>query len=193
MAYGVILGLGNGMKVVYSGDCRPTVELNDTYDTSHGSSSNSGGSGGGDGGNTGSSGYSDGNRRSKGILLKYAKDCDLLIHEATFDDSMSSDAQTKKHSTVSEAVTVGNILHAKTVLLTHFSQRYPKLMGVTAKSKQNNSNNTNDMNDTALMGQENTIFAFDLLNFKVSKQHSMKNKSSVDNLISTLQLIENNA
>ena len=73
-------------------------------------------------------------------------------------------------------------------------QQYQKLLLlVTAKSKQNNSNNTNDMNDTALMGQENTIFAFDLLNFKVSKQHSMKNKSSVDNLISTLQLIENNA
>lgn len=51
----------------------------------------------------------------------------LLIHEATFDDSMADDAVKKKHSTVGEALEVARQMRAKEVVLTHFSQRYPKL------------------------------------------------------------------
>jgi ribonuclease BN (tRNA processing enzyme) len=50
---------------------------------------------------------------------------DLLIHEATFDDTMISDAITKRHSTVSEALKVAQDISAAACLLTHFSQRYP--------------------------------------------------------------------
>lgn len=51
----------------------------------------------------------------------------VLLHEATFDDVMRSDARAKKHSTTSEAIGVGLAMRARRILLTHFSQRYQKL------------------------------------------------------------------
>ncbi|CAK4722774.1 hypothetical protein LEN26_008584 [Aphanomyces euteiches] len=51
----------------------------------------------------------------------------VLIHEATFEDSMMDDALAKNHSTVGEAMDVGVRMQAMLVLLTHFSQRYPSL------------------------------------------------------------------
>ncbi|KPI44027.1 Ribonuclease Z 1 [Cyphellophora attinorum] len=54
-------------------------------------------------------------------------DSDVLIHEATFDDEMAGDALAKKHSTTSEALAVGIEMRAKNIVLTHFSQRYPKV------------------------------------------------------------------
>jgi len=72
--------------------------------------------------------------------LSYSGDCrpstqfseqavntDLLIHEATFEDGMEDEAVLKKHSTVGEALEIGKNMRAKAVVLTHFSQRYPKL------------------------------------------------------------------
>ena len=53
----------------------------------------------------------------------------LLLHEATFDDDSKGklEAIKKKHSTVKEAMTIALKIHADAVLLTHFSQRYPKI------------------------------------------------------------------
>lgn len=48
----------------------------------------------------------------------------LLVHEATFADWDRAQAEKKKHSTVSEAISVGSRIEASRVLLTHFSQRY---------------------------------------------------------------------
>ena len=58
----------------------------------------------------------------------------LLVHEATFDDSplMRQEAEHKRHSTVHEALAVGEAMHAWRTVLTHFSQRYPKLTDVRA-------------------------------------------------------------
>jgi ribonuclease Z len=56
-----------------------------------------------------------------------ALDADILIHEATFEDGMEEEAVLKKHSTVGEALMVAKRMRAKAVLLTHFSQRYPKM------------------------------------------------------------------
>jgi ribonuclease BN (tRNA processing enzyme) len=72
------------MKIVYSGDCRPSQ-----------------------------------------ALITAGMNCDLLLHEATFNDTMSNDAECKRHCTTSEAVNVGLRMHAKYTVLTHFSQRYP--------------------------------------------------------------------
>lgn len=52
---------------------------------------------------------------------------DILIHEATFEDGMEEEALLKKHCTVGEALSVATRMNAKAVLLTHFSQRYPKM------------------------------------------------------------------
>lgn len=60
-------------------------------------------------------------------LVRAGAGADLLIHEATFDDSKQQDAVLKKHCTTSEALHVGSRMGAKTIVLTHFSQRYPRV------------------------------------------------------------------
>jgi ribonuclease Z len=82
-SYAVVLETANGLKLAYSGDCRPSPSI-----------------------------------------ITAGMNCDLLIHEATFDDAMSSDAIKKFHSTTSEAVGMGLTMKCKHIILTHFSQRY---------------------------------------------------------------------
>ncbi|SCU85441.1 LAME_0D01354g1_1 [Lachancea meyersii CBS 8951] len=62
---------------------------------------------------------------------KFAKsigqNSDLLIHEATLDNELLEDAVKKRHCTINEAIEVSNQMGAHKLILTHFSQRYPKL------------------------------------------------------------------
>lgn len=51
---------------------------------------------------------------------------DLLIHEATLDNELIEDAIKKRHCTINEAIQVSNEMAAEKLILTHFSQRYPK-------------------------------------------------------------------
>lgn len=60
-------------------------------------------------------------------LAVHGNGADLLIHEATFEDDLSKEAIDKNHSTVSEAISIAQQMGAKSVILTHFSQRYPKI------------------------------------------------------------------
>lgn len=68
------------------------------------------------------------------------KGCDVLIHEATFENtdwylltsfanlsSFRERAIKKAHSTTSEALHVAFLMQAKRLILTHFSQRFPKI------------------------------------------------------------------
>ncbi|KAL6268468.1 hypothetical protein P5V15_001601 [Pogonomyrmex californicus] len=57
-------------------------------------------------------------------LVKLGQDCDLLIHEATMEDDLIKEAKLKLHSTVSQAIRIGEQMRSKFTLLTHFSQRY---------------------------------------------------------------------
>ena len=83
--------------------------------------------------------------------------CRLLVHEATFDDSeaMAREAQMKRHSTIGEALGVGAAMGAWRVLLTHFSQRYPKLA---------------DVRSSAL---EHATIAFDMMSVPFPLLHAM--------------------
>jgi len=74
----------------------------------------------------GSLAYSGDCRPSKNFS-RIAYNADLLIHEATFADGMEADALVKRHCTVGEALHVAKEMNAKTTILTHFSQRYPKI------------------------------------------------------------------
>jgi ribonuclease Z len=47
--------------------------------------------------------------------------------QATFEDGMVEEAIARNHSTTMEAVEVGNSAGAYRIILTHFSQRYPKI------------------------------------------------------------------
>ncbi|CAI9114176.1 OLC1v1014835C1 [Oldenlandia corymbosa var. corymbosa] len=60
-------------------------------------------------------------------LVKAANGATILIHEATFEDGMLEEAVARNHSTTGEAVQVGDSAGAYRIILTHFSQRYPKI------------------------------------------------------------------
>ena len=85
--------------------------------------------------------YSGDCRPSKS-MISAGYQCDILIHEATFDDTLGGDAVAKKHCTTSEAVSVGVQMAAKHIILTHFSQRYSLMMN------SNNIDNKNIPNKT---------------------------------------------
>ncbi|KAG9246398.1 hypothetical protein BJ878DRAFT_417060 [Calycina marina] len=68
-----------------------------------------------------------GDCRPSDYFARIGEDATLLIHEATFDDELRTDALAKNHSTTSEAMTVGLNMNARRILLTHFSQRYQKI------------------------------------------------------------------
>jgi ribonuclease Z len=60
-------------------------------------------------------------------LLNLANGCCILIHEATMEDDLEHDALIKRHSTISQAIEIGEKAKVDFTLLTHFSQRYSKL------------------------------------------------------------------
>ncbi|NP_001312412.1 zinc phosphodiesterase ELAC protein 2-like isoform X2 [Nicotiana tabacum] len=60
----------------------------------------------------------------------------ILIHEATFEDGLLEEAITRNHSTIKEAIEVGRSAGAYRIILTHFSQRYPKVPALDEVSMQ---------------------------------------------------------
>ncbi|KAI9337231.1 beta-lactamase-like protein [Obelidium mucronatum] len=88
----VLTHASSGIKVAFSGDCRPSPQF-----------------------------------------VQAGKDSDLVIHEATLADEMKKEAVEKNHCTTNEAIQIGKSMNAKNLLLTHFSQRYPKLPVVDMK------------------------------------------------------------
>lgn len=60
-------------------------------------------------------------------LVEASKGATVLIHEATFEDALVDEAIARNHSTTGEAIEVGNTAGAYRIILTHFSQRYPKI------------------------------------------------------------------
>ncbi|KAK0737117.1 hypothetical protein B0T21DRAFT_364483 [Apiosordaria backusii] len=117
----------SGLKIAYSGDCRP----------------------------------------SKGFAA-LGKGAHLLLHECTFEDDLYGDAIAKKHSTISEALAVGRDMGARRILLTHFSQRYPKLpapIGVESGSSEPSANDDKpeDKKDTSV------LYAFDHMHVKLGE------------------------
>jgi len=81
---------------------------------------------------------------------------DLLIHEATFEDGMEEEAVMKRHSTVGEAMDIARRMNAKALMLTHFSQRYPKIPPLK-RSIQNGECSTSEDDDFPI------AFAFDFM------------------------------
>ncbi|KAL7415067.1 hypothetical protein BDY24DRAFT_433932 [Mrakia frigida] len=115
--YAVIIEHQDGWKLVYSGDTKPSE-----------------------------------------ALIEAGQDATILIHEATIGDDTPEEissvhemrkfasendlpvpeakllvelAAAKGHSTFAQAISVGRRMHAQNLLLTHFSQRYPKAVSIT--------------------------------------------------------------
>lgn len=108
----------------------------------------------------GSLAYSGDCRPSKNFS-EVAYNADVLIHEATFADGMEADALVKRHCTAGEALQVAKNMNAKTTILTHFSQRYPKIPLDQTKDKENSDNmdTTTDSSEPDMK----VIHAFDFM------------------------------
>lgn len=65
---------------------------------------------------------------------------DLLIHEATHENELEQTAALKGHSTIGGALEIAKLMNAKNTVLTHISQRYPKLptIGTAGATIDNN-------------------------------------------------------
>jgi ribonuclease Z len=57
-------------------------------------------------------------------FIRFATDADLVIHDATFDDTLVEKAETDGHSTPSQAAMQAKNAKAKKLVLTHISARY---------------------------------------------------------------------
>lgn len=68
--------------------------------------------------------YTGDTRPFKGFA-KFAADADLIVHEATFDDTLGEKAELDGHSTPSQAGQQARKAKAKKLVLTHISARYP--------------------------------------------------------------------
>lgn len=103
-----------------------------------------------------------GDCRPSDRLCEAGEGADLLIHEATFEIGMEEEASLKKHCTVGEALDVAKKMEAKAILLTHFSQRYPRIPPLPEQFEssgpqvQETSESFND-------GDLKVIFAFDFM------------------------------
>ncbi|KAK0552831.1 hypothetical protein OC846_001402 [Tilletia horrida] len=66
-------------------------------------------------------------------LVRASRGVTVMIHEATIQDGREKMADLKGHSTFAQAIDVGRRAGAACTLLTHFSQRYPKLPRLTRR------------------------------------------------------------
>jgi len=57
-------------------------------------------------------------------VVELAKDCDVLIHDATFDSSLEEKANEFSHSSSGQAAMVAKEANAKVLFMTHISSRY---------------------------------------------------------------------
>ncbi|KAL2123423.1 hypothetical protein VTJ04DRAFT_3878 [Mycothermus thermophilus] len=121
---GVLTFPDTGLKIAYSGDCRPSTNF-----------------------------------------AQLGKGAHLLIHECTFEDELAGDALAKKHSTLSEALDVGRHMRARRILLTHFSQRYPKLPMVDERKLKGSGDDTGE----GEVKDVDVLFGFDLMRVKLGE------------------------
>jgi ribonuclease Z len=77
-----------------------------------------------------------GDCRPSDKLAEKAKGAFLMVHEATFEDGLTKEATDKAHCTMAEAIDVGRQAKARHLLLTHFSQRYPKMAVLSTSSEE---------------------------------------------------------
>jgi len=118
-----------------------------------------------------------GDCRPSHLLADVGRNSDLLIHEATFLDEMKEEAALKRHSTVGEALDVGLRMMSKAVVLTHFSQRYPKIPPLSSSTivneekagiqSEENGENTSGKCPSTSVGFP-VVFAFDFMRLKPS-------------------------
>jgi ribonuclease Z len=69
-------------------------------------------------------------------FAKFAENADLIIHDCTFDDSLTEKAAVDGHSTPSQAAAQAKAANAKRLVLTHISARYPDATPLLEQAKK---------------------------------------------------------
>jgi ribonuclease Z len=67
---------------------------------------------------------------------KFAEGADLVIHDCTFDNSLTKKADTDGHSTPSQAASQARAANAKKLVLSHISARYPDASLLLEQAKE---------------------------------------------------------
>lgn len=105
---------------------------------------------------------------------------DLLIHEATLENQLMEDAIKKRHCTINEAISVSNEMNARKLILTHFSQRYPKLPqldnNIDVKAKEFCFAFDSMIVDYEKIGEQQTVFP--LLNKAFAEEKEEEDESA---------------
>lgn len=70
------------------------------------------------------------------MAVDFARDSDLLLHEATFHHAMQEEASKWGHSTAADAARVARDADVGQLLLTHISQRYGDAEELLAEAKE---------------------------------------------------------
>eukprot|EP01113_Clastostelium_recurvatum_P042256 TRINITY_DN6835_c2_g2_i1.p1 TRINITY_DN6835_c2_g2~~TRINITY_DN6835_c2_g2_i1.p1 ORF type:complete len:664 (+),score=198.65 TRINITY_DN6835_c2_g2_i1:98-1993(+) len=94
-------------------------------------------------------------------LVVLGKGATVLIHEATMEQGMQVDAHEKNHSTIDQAAAVAMRMGARHTILTHFSQRYPKVPRLASSSSSTSSG--------SLAAVPGLSIAFDLMSVRFSR------------------------
>ena len=69
-------------------------------------------------------------------LIELAKDSDVLIHEATYEDADKDKAIENCHSTSKEAAEIAKEANVKLLVLTHISTRYTSDLNIKNEAKE---------------------------------------------------------
>ncbi|GJP61999.1 hypothetical protein CLOP_g19109 [Closterium sp. NIES-67] len=112
--------------------------------------------------------YSSIEERATGIFLLVSPFKSTQKPQATFEDDLQHEAIARRHSTTSEAVQVGASAPAYRTILTHFSQRYPKIprLAPPVKNKKRGGgrgNGSADGGDVEDGESGSAAIAFDLM------------------------------
>lgn len=114
-----------------------------------------------------------GDTRPNQNFVKIGQDCNLLIHESTLEDELLTDLIEKKHTTIQELKLTLLMMNCENLVLTHFSQRYPKLPTFTSNGEFIDVSKKIDKysffnNSIKELPNERIIYAFDNMWFKLS-------------------------
>jgi ribonuclease Z len=89
-------------------------------------------------------------------IVELAKNCDVLIHDSTFDTELEEKANKYGHSSVRQAAETAKKANAKQLFLTHISPRYedPELLETQAKEIFPNSTVASDLLEVEIKFQK---------------------------------------
>jgi len=69
--------------------------------------------------------------------IKFSKDADVLICDATYSSELEEKAKEYMHMTAKQAAQIANLANVRKLILTHFSQRYKTTNGLLEDAKNN--------------------------------------------------------